>query len=132
MSAKTAWGIGLCLLAPLCIGCTSTPGVVRGQSPAISPVRDSASRLASHHDAHCDYQRDPNYMVHGGPPIGPGNPAGPDQCDDRRPNEWQPTHNLWYKYNHPRNLVYPPDNTPAAVVQYPYYTCKGPDDFCLK
>ena len=32
----------------------------------------------------------------------------------------------------PRNLVYPPDNTPAAVVQYPYYTCKGPDDYFMK
>ena len=132
MSAKTAWGIGLCLLAPLCVGCTSTPGVVRGQSPAVTPVRDTMAQMAAHHDPRCDYRRDPNYMVHGGPPIGPGNPAGPDQCDDRRPNEWQPTHNLWYQYNQPRNLVYPQDNTPAAVVQYPYYTCKGPDDFFLK
>jgi hypothetical protein len=26
-------------------------------------------------------------------------------------------------------LVYPPNPTPGAIVQYPNYTCKGPDDF---
>jgi hypothetical protein len=28
----------------------------------------------------------------------------------------------------PRDLSYPPPG-PPAIVQYPYYTCKGPDDF---
>lgn len=26
-------------------------------------------------------------------------------------------------------LVYPPNPSPGALVQYPYYVCKGPDDF---
>jgi hypothetical protein len=43
-----------------------------------------------------------------------------------------PTHYHWFSYEQPRNLVYPPANTPAAVVQYPYYTLKGPDDFFLQ
>jgi hypothetical protein len=42
---------------------------------------------------------------------------------------WYPTHHHWYTYHEPRNLLYPPDNAPAAVVVYPYYTVKGPDDF---
>ncbi|MBW3539691.1 MAG: hypothetical protein KY476_05420 [Planctomycetes bacterium] len=45
---------------------------------------------------------------------------------------WYPTHHHWFRYNHPQGLVYPPPNQPPAVVQYPYYTTKGPDDFFLK
>ena len=71
---------------------------------------------------------DPGMTVHGGPFVPSGmEDCPPDQGHDY--SQWQPTHHLWYKYNHPQNLVYPQDNTPAAVVQYPYYTCKGPDDF---
>ena len=29
----------------------------------------------------------------------------------------------------PRDLVYPPAGDVPAIVQYPYYTCKGPDCF---
>ncbi len=36
-----------------------------------------------------------------------------------------------YRYKAPKDLVYPPANQPAGVVVYPYYTCKGPDDFFL-
>jgi len=70
--------------------------------------------------------------VHGGPYIDPSCDNCPPGYGGHRCDEWQPTHHLWYKYNQPQGLVYPPDNTPAAVVQYPYYTCKGPDDFFLK
>jgi hypothetical protein len=37
-----------------------------------------------------------------------------------------------YQHKGPQQLVYPPANSPAAVVQYPYYTHKGPSDFFLK
>lgn len=47
-------------------------------------------------------------------------------------NMWHPTHYHTFTYNPPQNLVYPQQNQPAAVVQYPYYTHKGPDDFFLK
>ncbi|HVV98788.1 MAG TPA: hypothetical protein VHB77_00525 [Planctomycetaceae bacterium] len=33
------------------------------------------------------------------------------------------------RYCVPQGLQYPPAGQPPAVVQYPYYTCKGPDDF---
>lgn len=32
-------------------------------------------------------------------------------------------------YRVPRDLVYPPRGDLPAIVQYPYYTCKGPDCF---
>jgi len=45
---------------------------------------------------------------------------------------WRPTHHHTYSYRPPKNLVYPPENQPAAIVQYPYYTVKGPTDFFYK
>ncbi len=45
---------------------------------------------------------------------------------------WYPTHMHWFTYEEPRDLVYPPTNVPPAVVQYPYYTLKGPNDFFQK
>jgi hypothetical protein len=85
----------------------------------------SGKMLAATH--HAEY--DPGSTAHGAPYV----PSGAEDCPPGHVGHdlstWQPTHHLWYKYNHPRNLVYPQDNTPAAVVQYPYYTCKGPDDF---
>jgi hypothetical protein len=61
-------------------------------------------------------------------------------CLDCCPRDWYPTHRHWYRYEPPgsrhchenRDLVYPPANVPGAVVQYPYYTVKGPSDFFLK
>lgn len=32
-------------------------------------------------------------------------------------------------YHVPRDLSYPPPGDLPAIVQYPYYTCKGPDCF---
>lgn len=38
-------------------------------------------------------------------------------------------HDYKWTYNPPQGLVYPPQNQPAGVIQYPYYTVKGPTDF---
>ncbi len=46
-------------------------------------------------------------------------------------NYQYPTHVHSFSYYPPKDLVYPQPNTPAAVIQYPYYTVKGPDDFFL-
>jgi hypothetical protein len=43
-----------------------------------------------------------------------------------------PDHYTTYSYKWPRNLVYPPPVLPAGMVQYPYYTLKGPSDFFMK
>ncbi|QDT36572.1 hypothetical protein [Stratiformator vulcanicus] len=58
---------------------------------------------------------------------------------------WMPDHKYSVSYKNPGNLVYPPGTypagtaagggmgpgTPGAMVQYPYFTPKGPDDFFL-
>ena len=41
-------------------------------------------------------------------------------------------HHHYWSYSQPAGLVYPPAHQPPAVVQYPYYTVKGPDDFFLQ
>lgn len=43
-----------------------------------------------------------------------------------------PHHVNTYQHNWPRNLVYPDPSAPPAVVQYPYYTLRGPTDFFMK
>lgn len=43
-----------------------------------------------------------------------------------------PDHYHTYSYKWPKNLVYPQPVLPAGMVQYPYYTLKGPSDFFMK
>jgi hypothetical protein len=43
-----------------------------------------------------------------------------------------PDHYQTYSYKWPKNLVYPPPVLPAGMVQYPYYTLRGPTDFFMK
>jgi len=42
----------------------------------------------------------------------------------RVPPEWNR-----FIYKTPKNLTYPAANQMPGVIQYPYYTCKGPDCF---
>ena len=131
MTRNILFGLAGCLLASWCTGCTSAPGVVRGQSPAgpgggvehAQYFGDRGSVTPVAHDA-CEN-------------CGRGDCDGGDGCrlfnhGTGGTGEWRPTHYHWYTYEAPRNLVYPPQNVPASVVQYPYYTCKGPDDFFKK
>ena len=43
-----------------------------------------------------------------------------------------PTHVQTYQYDWPQNMVYPQQGVPAGMVQYPYYTLRGPTDFFMK
>ena len=43
-----------------------------------------------------------------------------------------PQHYQTYQYNWPQNMVSPPTDVPNAMVQYPYYTLRGPTDFFMK
>ena len=49
--------------------------------------------------------------------------SGPGGC---------PQHYQTYRYDWPQNTVAPPTEMPAAMVQYPYYTFRGPTDFFMK
>lgn len=43
-----------------------------------------------------------------------------------------PQHYQTYQYNWPSNMVYPTQGVPSGLVQYPYYTLRGPTDFFMK
>lgn len=73
--------------------------------------------------------------------------CGPNGCENDHcqgcehcRKDWYPTHYHKFTYSIPWNgwaispsqLSYPPQNQPAAVVQYPYYTVRGPTDFFLQ
>jgi hypothetical protein len=130
MNARLTFGLLACLLGPLAVGCTTAPGVVRGQNPA-GPDTQGVQ--------HAQYHGDPHGPVTpaGGYGHGSCQHCGQQDCDGGCCNlfgsgNWQPTHYHWHTYEAPRNLVYPPQNVPASVVSYPYYTCKGPDCFFKK
>lgn len=59
----------------------------------------------------------------GCPHCGFKNNCGPGGC---------PQHYQTYRFNWPQNMVYPPNEVPAGMVQYPYYTSRGPTDFFMK
>jgi hypothetical protein len=138
MVAKQFWGIAILLVGPLCAGCATNSDVIRAQSPA-----GPESAMAYQQGAPMQ-----GPMMQGGPmqagPMQPGGEYGgacPEcGCQDGTCGHrcCLPRHHLWSHYCPPQNclhpdpLVYPPNPTPGAVVQYPYYTCKGPDDFFLQ
>ena len=43
-----------------------------------------------------------------------------------------PQHVQTYQFDYPQNMVYPQQGPPAGMVQYPYYTLRGPTDFFMK
>ena len=45
--------------------------------------------------------------------------------------DWYPTHYHTF-YQKKRNYQYPNNKIPAGVIQYPYYTLRGPTDFFMK
>jgi hypothetical protein len=140
MNGKLLLGLCLGLIGLASAGCSSTPGVVRAQAPGgPAPVNGPAPAT--------------------GPVYGtPQNPCPECGCIDGSClhcclGNYEPHHRFWSHYTPPDApqchidhygycnlgpcstycdhgpLVYPPNPTPGAIVQYPYYTCKGPDDF---
>jgi hypothetical protein len=118
MNGKLYLGFCLGLIGLASAGCSSAPGIVRAQAP---PEQVAAAA-----------------------PIGtPANPCPECGCTDGSCSHCcgDPHHRFWAHYCPPDAarcslhgcdhgpLVYPPNPTPGAIVQYPYYTCKGPDDF---
>jgi len=159
MNGKLVWGLAICLVGPLCAGCATTPGVVRAQSPAngdqlavssqalpsgsSAPVSAAAAPGAFQQCAGSDANCSPSCLPHHeffyhytGPEKGcclegsclagccclrngccclqPYSDCLPDCLTNRGP------------------LVYPQNPTTGTIVQYPYYCCKGPDDFFLQ
>ena len=125
------WGLAACLMLSAGVGCTSNPGVVRGQNPAgnrgVVTHADGIAQPGYHIQQISEYSNNSGCQSCGGTGCNSclygGNVANPD---------WYPTHHHWYRYRPPQNLAYPPSNQLGGVTVYPYYTLKGPDDFFLK
>lgn len=65
------------------------------------------------------------------PMCGPECPTGCQQapCVNL---PFHPVHRNFHTYDRPTNLSYPDTNQPPAMMQYPYYTHRGPTDFFMK
>jgi hypothetical protein len=89
------------------------------------------------------------YTVNGGGgyPPGAGEPGMCPECNNGQAcpqngcqrcgrgcgyRNGMPQHYQTYQYNWPQNMVYPQQGAPSGMVQYPYYTLRGPTDFFMK
>lgn len=153
-------GLSSCLLGLLCLGCSNNNQIIRGQSPntvgmyhgerGIVTKLDAVSRRPHYTQISTgpDGSERVGYLTKDGLPVDiDGNyfPDPADGCSDECSDEGRcflhrycpctnyqyPTHVHTFSYYPPKDLRYPQPNTPAAVIQYPYYTVKGPDDFFL-
>ncbi len=127
---KSQWMLSVLAVALMAnVGCQSNHAIVRGQNPAAGAPAANGPMAAM-----------PGPIYYDGPAGGNPWSCPSGQC----PAEWAqspancpdnyhfPKHHHTFDYRQPKNLVYPPQNQPAAVVVYPYYTCKGPSDFFMK
>ena len=131
MIPKTARLLTACLLVPL-FGCSANQGVIRGQSQ--SGYSPNAMAAAEFGNLPAGNPAQVGPVHHEGPVVywGADCPHGAWQGSGKPPKIWSPTHHHTYHYQPPQNLVYPPENQPAAIYQYPYYTVKSPTDFFYK
>jgi hypothetical protein len=135
MNGKLLLGLCLGLIGLASAGCSSNPGVVRAQAPG-GPAPATGPAPAN----------GPAYGTPQNPCPECGSTDG--SCLHCCLGNYEPHHRFWSHYTPPDAgccclhspfpcstcgdhgpLVYPPNPTPGAIVQYPYYTCKGPDDF---
>jgi len=109
------------------VGCTSPLAhLIRGQSPDPNcPNGACGSGAIVYGDGCQDIQSGRGHWLHGrhGNGWSPSDSgSGYSEYDSRH-------HTHRWDYIPPYGLTYPPDGQPNAVVFYPYYTLKGPDDF---
>ena len=96
-------------LLPALFGCSSQKSqVARGQTPAAASQPPTGT-YANAYGEECD----PNCIDESGKCR---------HCRGLGCRKCRP-------YRVPKNLVYPPQDEQPGIVQYPYYTCKGPDCF---
>lgn len=115
MTWKTLLPVTAGLLLATMVGCRSPlDSLIRPQSP--EPQGDGYSNAMPVSHTGAIVYGDGGQEIYG----------CPGQCEDAgRRAKWD---HRW-SYVPPQNLSYPAPNQPGAVVQYPYYTLKGPSDF---
>ena len=89
-------------------GCASSTPAIRGQGPGDWVAGHAATPCPNCQNAH------------------PGHAQG--NCN----LPFVPVHRNFHTYSVPDGLMYPPENLPPAMYQYPYYTLRGPTDFFQK
>ncbi|QDT81236.1 hypothetical protein Mal35_47160 [Gimesia maris] len=132
-----------CLILPLCVGCSNSQ-VIRGQSAdgeflmqqqaEMMQKRQQAMHQQAMHQQYAGQQapiQQMGHYRHGGAYCPPGAGGWKTGHKNTYHQNKRPKHYQTYKYVPPAT-VYPQQNQPLGIVQYPYYTHKGPDDFFLK
>lgn len=114
---------------PLTVGCTHNGQVVRGQTPVESESAQAAGPMDQAYAPPNGYGAPMNGYGPTCPPAGYGGYGAYPDPHHRR-FAYDPQYDIRYRV--PDGLRYPPPGDVPAVVQYPYYTHKGPDDFFLK
>lgn len=111
------------LLLPLMTGCaTNGPGVIRGQNPDVGPDYGMIQPAGMRNNSNGPYFDNQGVIYNDGSgAFCDSQNCGRDFCAPRQAYR--------YKYVVPQGLSYPDQNAMPGVVQYPYYTFKGPDCF---
>lgn len=139
-------GFGLLMITS---GCSQNMGAVRGQNAGPFQMASGGGHRFAGPSPGPMYYDGPSYDVNqGGAPNCPSCPTAMHgvNCPSCPPgmhggsscpacpqghgfDVWRPTHHHTWEYNAPKGLSYPSPNQPPGVIQYPYYTVKGPSDF---
>jgi hypothetical protein len=107
----------LCLVMS---GCASTTPEIRGQGPGEWVSGPAAAPCPQCHNSHGAHVMAGGYCP----------PGAHAQGNCNLP--FVPVHRNFHTYSAPEGLMYPPENLPPALYQYPYYTLRGPTDFFMK
>ncbi len=125
-----------CLILPLCVGCTNSQ-IVRGQSGDEEFMMQQQAQMVKYQQLMHQQQAGQQAPIqqvgfrNSGEYCPPGHRGWNNGHKNVYNHKQRPRNYQTYKYNPPA-AVYPQQNQPMGVVQYPYYTHKGPDDFFLK
>ena len=144
MSHHVATAIIAIMMTPLFVGCSANQAVIRGQSQAgVVPVSGRYCQPCRHcqgpgqyiypaRECSCKGKGCKKCRVIYVPRSDLGCKYHGPKCQGLCHHYPAHHHSSTYITPNPNKLRYPPNNLPTGLVQYPYYTHKGPDDFFLK
>ena len=120
----------------LVTGCASTTPVMRGQSPQASFTSWNSGPVMADGCPMCQSSTGPGGEMMHAPncdSYAQSQHCHSGNCQGAGCNlPFHPVHRNFHNYHAPQGLMYPPENSAPALVQYPYYTLRGPTDFFMK
>ena len=145
MRKLTLWGAAAGLALSVLTGCGQNAMTVRGQAPGEGQGMPGLMPQGQM------YSGPPQGVASGSMPYGmPLDPTNADSQGYWNSNGWGPNgpnppmpgyaqgqgnglysneRSAQFQYSEPKDLRFPIVGDSPAVIQYPYYTFKGPDDF---